>query len=347
MANAASPEVDFSAEGVRDFIIKHGGKVSNVAVVGHFMAYLRHPDKEVKEANRKKFREYMNEVAVIKKDEKDDKVVVLKRKKKEMNYGDFVDHPKLVIFKDNPAQLSPVISDPIPIVPNPTEEPARPPRRSDDADKTIAVVTGPLVTDDGMAYTGPREQGDVLSTKEGERIIDQKRQIQSVKSFADIFDQEVQSKKEEVDRLKSPIRSPQKTANKRETSEQNGEVSATRQEEGQGSLKDDDTAAIISPDSSRNSLNCEDALLVPQPGLQSSGTMQSISSEASTSCSTDTIMHWQQLEPLEHQWMMEAAKANLTALSNLLKQDISLAGKKDFITVSVIFYFNDCIKLLV
>ena len=48
-----------------------------------------------------------------------------------------------------------------------------------------------------------------------------------MKSFADIFDQEVQSKKEEVDRLKSPIRSPQKTANKRETSEQNGEVSVS------------------------------------------------------------------------------------------------------------------------
>ena len=35
-----------------------------------------------------------------------------------------------------------------------------------------------------------------------------------------------------------------------------------------------------------------------------------------------------QLDPLEHQWMMESAKANLAALSNLLKQDIKLAGKK-------------------
>ncbi len=228
-----------------------------------------------------------------------------------MNYGDFVDHPKLVIFKDNPAKETPVISDPIPILPEPKEEPARPPRRSD-ADRTVAMVTGPSLTDDGTEYTGPKEQGDVISVKEGERIIDQKRQIQSVRSFADIFDQEVQSKKEEVDRLKSPIRSPQKTAKKQETSEKNGE--ATRPDEGQGSLKDEETAPIISP------------------GLQSSGTMQSISSEASTSCSTETVMHWQQLEPLEHQWMMEAAKANLTALSNLLKQDISLAGKKDFIT---------------
>ena len=48
MADASKTEVDFSAEGVRSFIIKHGGKVSNVAVVGHFMAYLRHPDKEVR-----------------------------------------------------------------------------------------------------------------------------------------------------------------------------------------------------------------------------------------------------------------------------------------------------------
>ncbi|XP_038066527.1 ankyrin repeat domain-containing protein SOWAHC-like [Patiria miniata] len=310
MADASNPEVDFSAEGVRSFIIKHGGKVSNVAVVGHFMAYLRHSDKEVREENRRKFKEFMNEVAVVKKDEKDDKVVVLKRKNKDINYRDFVELPKLVVFQDKDHSQTPgdtSESEPIP--------PARRPkhaRRSmgNEEEEAVAVVTGPPVEDKETEYTGPKEQEDVISTKEGERIIDQKRQIKSVKSFADIFDQEVQSQKEEVERFKSPVKSVPKTSEKETSSEPDSETN--RQEEG---LKEDETAPLISP------------------GLQSSGTMQSISSEASTSCSTDTVVHWHQLDPLEHQWMMESAKANLAALSNLLKQDIKLAGKKDFVTV--------------
>ncbi|XP_022082465.1 ankyrin repeat domain-containing protein SOWAHA-like [Acanthaster planci] len=328
MADAPKPKVDFSADGVRNFIIKQGGKVSNVAVVGHFMSFLRHPDKEVREENRKKFKEFMNEVAVVKKDEKDDKIVVLKRKKEKekINYGDFVELPRLVVFQDkDPLQPSTDSSEPLPVPPVRRSKQAK--RSSSEEEvQPAAMVMGPSTEGKIPEYTGPKEQQDVISSKEGERIIDQKRQIQSVRSFADIFDQEVQSQKEEAERLRSPAKMAKKNAEQVASTEPEAETN--RQED---ILKEDEPAPLISPNSPRNSASCED-LLLPQPGLQSSGTMQSISSEASTSCSTDTVVHWHQLDPLEHQWMMESAKANLAALSNLLKQDIKLAGKKDFIT---------------
>ena len=43
MANA---EDDFSAEGIRNFIITNGGSVRNVQLVGHYKKYLNDPVKK-------------------------------------------------------------------------------------------------------------------------------------------------------------------------------------------------------------------------------------------------------------------------------------------------------------
>ncbi len=42
----ADAEEEFSAEGIRQFIISRGGRVKNVELVGHYKKYLNDPAKK-------------------------------------------------------------------------------------------------------------------------------------------------------------------------------------------------------------------------------------------------------------------------------------------------------------
>lgn len=68
----------FTLDVVREFIVSQGGKVSNHTLVSHFKSFLN--DSKRKEANRQKFKEYVNVLSTVKLDTSGEKLLVLKKK---------------------------------------------------------------------------------------------------------------------------------------------------------------------------------------------------------------------------------------------------------------------------
>lgn len=68
----------FTLDVVRDFILSQDGKVSNHTLVTHFKTFLNDSNRKV--ANRLKFKEYVNALAVVKLDTSGEKLLVLKKK---------------------------------------------------------------------------------------------------------------------------------------------------------------------------------------------------------------------------------------------------------------------------
>ncbi|XP_064610340.1 ankyrin repeat domain-containing protein SOWAHA-like [Liolophura sinensis] len=69
---------DCDLESVRDFILSNGGKIRNADLVTRYRKFLDNPQS--KAANREKFKDIVNTLATIKKDESGEKVLVLKKK---------------------------------------------------------------------------------------------------------------------------------------------------------------------------------------------------------------------------------------------------------------------------
>ncbi|KAK7578200.1 hypothetical protein V9T40_010405 [Parthenolecanium corni] len=67
-----------SADTVRDYILSRGGKVYNTDLVKYFKPLLVHP--ETKDAAREEFKKIINRIAVVLRDERDEKYLVLKRR---------------------------------------------------------------------------------------------------------------------------------------------------------------------------------------------------------------------------------------------------------------------------
>ena len=63
---------------VRDFILRNGGKVANPVLVNHFKNFLNDPVR--KNANRQKFKNYVNTLSMVKLDKDGGKLLVLKKK---------------------------------------------------------------------------------------------------------------------------------------------------------------------------------------------------------------------------------------------------------------------------
>jgi hypothetical protein len=83
MADSGKVEADplFTLDVVRDFMHSQGGKVSNHTLVTHFKSFLNDPQR--KEANRVKFKEYVNALSTVKLDTSGEKLLVLKKKFRE------------------------------------------------------------------------------------------------------------------------------------------------------------------------------------------------------------------------------------------------------------------------
>ena len=74
----------FTETVVRDFLMKNGGKVANPVLVNHFKNFLNDPVR--KNANRQKFKTYVNTLASVKLQEDGNKQIVLKKKYRDDEY---------------------------------------------------------------------------------------------------------------------------------------------------------------------------------------------------------------------------------------------------------------------
>ncbi|XP_072051752.1 uncharacterized protein [Amphiura filiformis] len=295
----ADAEGDFSAEGIREFIISRGGRVKNVELVGHYKKYLNDPAKKAE--NRQHFKDFINAVAVVKVENgkltfiaKNEKTLVLKKKQQDWS------SPKPTSPRDisprqrrpgqappppppggspsptpSPRRISPVPSprtrppttppppppnDASPSPPRPVPKPrsskktspvpakriqisapvhlqrqlsldgtpiAEPvyaelsqgeeisetPKRGNGAVRNGGTDLGAWEDSDSpkFIYAGPgAEQKSFISPKEGERIIDAKSQISSVKNQASFFQEAVAKQTQEIEAMKSPMRTPKK-----------------------------------------------------------------------------------------------------------------------------------------
>ncbi|XP_041454521.1 ankyrin repeat domain-containing protein SOWAHB-like isoform X6 [Lytechinus variegatus] len=197
----ADAEEEFSADGVQKFLVANGGKATNVEVVGHFAKYLNDP--EFKVLNRQKFKDFINEVATVK-TEKGEKLLVLKN---EYFYREWIE-PKHVIIRSAQSQApKPSWPPPAPEQPMETEtQPVAPTRRKKKSHDHSSAQNGssgsgrsspkpkgsgsPRPTISAPIYTGPVDQHSVVSTKAGEKVIEELSQIEGVKDALDKFEQE-------------------------------------------------------------------------------------------------------------------------------------------------------------
>ncbi|XP_070536603.1 ankyrin repeat domain-containing protein SOWAHC-like isoform X2 [Ptychodera flava] len=105
MSNMADDDqLEFSEIAIRDFLVKHGGKVKNEDLVKKFKPFLSDPDNKAR--NREKFKVYVNGVAQIK-TEDGEKWLVLKKKYRELVHQELTETDSRQ-EKENKIQETPV-----------------------------------------------------------------------------------------------------------------------------------------------------------------------------------------------------------------------------------------------
>jgi len=105
MADGGKIEADplFTLDVVREFMQGQGGKVSNHTLVTHFKSFLN--DSQRKDANRQKFKEYVNTLSTVKLDTSGEKLLVLKKKYRDSFTGADLAKPKIPFAGKHDKQL--------------------------------------------------------------------------------------------------------------------------------------------------------------------------------------------------------------------------------------------------